>query len=128
MASVTFLQLFSGFCGAISVLAYAWLSHAQHGLVSKQIMSLETALLFAFIHLLAIFIVVLLYLQTRVKQYLLSGYLFAFGIIGFSGVIFLKTFLISGLGIITPIGGMAFAFGWLILGLASNKFKQSTQA
>ena len=49
-----------------------------------------------------------------------AGVCFAVGIVLFSGSLYLLTMSgIAKLGMITPIGGVAFLAGWLCLGLAA---------
>ncbi|MEW6996503.1 DUF423 domain-containing protein [Colwelliaceae bacterium BS250] len=110
------LLVFSGLCAAFAVLLSAWLSHAGKALPIASQNNIETALLFVFIHVLAILAVVILFNQSGRKLLLLSGYLFVFGIVAFSGVLILKAFVAIGvLAKLTPIGGMALVFGWLVL-------------
>lgn len=53
-----------------------------------------------------------------------SGCAFSFGIIIFSGSLYLLAFTkIKWLGAITPIGGVSFMVGWILLGLASFQIK-----
>lgn len=48
-----------------------------------------------------------------------SGWLFLAGIVVFSGSLYLMTFTgVRWLGAITPIGGLAFILGWLLLAVA----------
>ena len=116
------LQAFGGLSASFAVLCSAWLSHAGKSLPANVQNSLELALLFAFIHSLAIFIVVILVNQSQRKTVLLSGYFFAFGILAFSGLLILKAFIVIGeLSKLTPFGGSAFAIGWLLLAFAPNK-------
>lgn len=121
-----YLQLFAGIIAAISVLMSAWLSHATNKLSFTQVDNAKTALLFAFLHCLAIFVCGILqhlnHHQTQQRLLLCAGCLFALGLVSFSGVILLKTFVsIGAWSKLTPIGGMAFTMGWLILGVASMK-------
>lgn len=119
-----YLQLFAGIIAAISVLMSAWLSHAANQLSFIQVDSAKSALLFAFLHCLAIFICGLLHQLNQHSQRLLviAGSLFAFGLFSFSGLILLKIFIsIGALSKLSPLGGMAFTLGWLILGFASMK-------
>ncbi len=112
-----FLQLFSGIVGAVTVLFSAWLSHGGKSLPPEQLHNAYLAVIFAFIHVIAIFIVVILFHQLQRRILLISGALFAFGIVTFSGFIILKTFVSIGvLSKLTPLGGMAFVFAWLLLG------------
>ncbi|KPW70974.1 putative small membrane protein [Pseudomonas amygdali pv. ciccaronei] len=49
-----------------------------------------------------------------------AGFSFAIGILLFSGSLYALTLTgIGKLGIITPFGGLAFLFGWSMLGLAA---------
>lgn len=51
-----------------------------------------------------------------------SGYAFIVGIIIFSGSLYLLTLIDLGrLGMITPLGGVAFIFGWISLAIAVSK-------
>ncbi|TRX57075.1 DUF423 domain-containing protein [Thalassomonas sp. M1454] len=119
---IRILQAFAGIFAAIAVLLSAWLSHAGKELPLVSQNNIETALLFAFIHVLAIFIVVIAYNQSQRAVLVNCGYLFLFGIIAFSGVLILKVFVAVGaLSKLTPIGGMAFVLGWLILAFVQLK-------
>ncbi|MDG1732116.1 MAG: DUF423 domain-containing protein [Thalassotalea sp.] len=119
---IRIIQAFGGIFAAIAVLLSAWLSHAGKELPLASQNNIETSLLFAFIHVLAIFIVVILFNQTKRVALLYSGYLFLFGICAFSGVLILKAFVAVGvLAKLTPIGGMAFVLGWLILAFVQPK-------
>lgn len=121
-----YLQLFAGIIAAISVLTSAWLSHAANKLSFTQVDNAKIALLFAFLHCLAIFICGLLHQinhhQNPRRLLVIAGTLFAFGLVNFSGLILLKTFISIGVwSKLTPLGGMAFTIGWLILGFTSMK-------
>jgi uncharacterized membrane protein YgdD (TMEM256/DUF423 family) len=49
-----------------------------------------------------------------------AGWLFVAGIVIFSGSLFVMAFTgLRWLGAITPIGGVAFIVGWLLLGLTA---------
>ena len=116
------LSTFSGIIAAACVLLSAWLSHAGDKLSLHQVSNLETALLFAFIHSIAIFIAVLLFNQTNQRLCQYAASLFGFGLLSFCGLIILKTFISIGmLSKLTPMGGIAFALGWIVLGVASAK-------
>lgn len=115
--NIKVLQLFSGIVASIAVLSSAWLSHAGNSLPDAIQQNLYIAIIFAFIHVVAIFIVVVLFHQLQRRSLIISGYFFAFGILAFSGLIFCKAFIDIGLlAKLTPLGGMSFVFGWLILG------------
>lgn len=48
-----------------------------------------------------------------------SGGFFLFGIICFSGSLYLMAFTGTNLGYMTPIGGVAFIIGWLVMAIGS---------
>nr|WP_302504362.1 DUF423 domain-containing protein [Geoalkalibacter halelectricus] len=51
--------------------------------------------------------------------YLVAGWLIFLGVLLFSGSLYVMVLTgIRGLGMITPIGGVAFLIGWLLLALA----------
>ncbi|WNC73723.1 DUF423 domain-containing protein [Thalassotalea psychrophila] len=124
---MSILSTFSGIIAAACVLMAAWLSHSGDKLSLQQVSNLETALLFAFIHSIAIFIAVLLFNQTKHKLCQYAACLFGFGLLSFCGLIILKTFLPIGmLSKLTPMGGIAFALGWIVLGFAGSKCRTSS--
>jgi uncharacterized membrane protein YgdD (TMEM256/DUF423 family) len=76
----------------------------------------ETAVRYHMIHALALFVTA--WASTQWSSTLLSwaGYLFLAGIIVFSGSLYLLVLTrISWLGAITPLGGLAYLGGWLLL-------------
>lgn len=115
---IRFIQLFAGLSAAFGVLCSAWLSHAGKTLPVASQNNIETAILFLFIHVIAIFLTVIMYHQRPHKLLLVSGSLFAFGIVTFSGLLIFKAFIDIGmLAKLTPMGGMSFVFAWLGLGI-----------
>ena len=87
---------------------------------------LKTGVLYLFIHTLAILAVVLLGREDKESRLLKSsGLLFLTGVILFSGSLFLlSTQSLSGInlsyfGIVTPVGGLCFIIGWILLLLYS---------
>jgi len=53
-----------------------------------------------------------------------SGCAFSFGILVFSGTLYLLAITkLKWLGAITPIGGLSFLIGWILLGLASYQMR-----
>lgn len=80
----------------------------------------ETAVRYHMIHALALFAVA--WAGTRYAPTLptWAGYLFILGILLFSGSLYLLVFTrASWLGAITPLGGVAFISGWLLLALSA---------
>lgn len=116
--------------GALAVVFGAFGAHSLKKIIdANQIAVWETGVKYHFYHTFA-----LLFLTTfaRYKNNLInfSSYCFVFGIILFSGSLYLlavKDYFnwtsLSFLGPITPIGGMFFILGWLSLLLAALKDK-----
>ena len=82
----------------------------------------QTATLYQMVHGIGIFIAGLLYKHYHNKKIRIAGYLFLFGILFFSGSIYLRVvigfFGIKSLGLfnlVTPLGGLLFMAGWLLI-------------
>ena len=116
--------------GALAVIAGAFGAHALRALLQpKQLEVWHTAVQYQFYHVFA-----LLFLSTfsRFKNKLIVStyYLFTFGIIFFSGSLYLLSCRdllgmpgLIALGPITPIGGLLFIIGWVMLALAAIRNK-----
>lgn len=114
------LSAFAGFTG-VGLGAFA-----AHGLKSRLTPEyhavFQTGTHYQLIHALALFGVALLAMQRPTRLVNAAGGLFALGIALFSGSLYLLTLTgISKLGMITPLGGVAFLAGWLCLGLVAWK-------
>lgn len=112
------LAAFYGFSGV------ALGAFAAHGLKSKltpeYLAIFQTGTHYQLIHTLALLAVALLSLHLPSRLLTTAGWMFALGILLFSGSLYLLTLTgIGKLGIITPFGGLAFLAGWLCLGLAA---------
>lgn len=80
----------------------------------------DTAVQYHLIHALAILLLSSARLRWRVRLTAISGLLFIFGILLFSGSLYiLAIFDIPQLGAVAPVGGAAFLLGWLSLFLAA---------
>lgn len=91
-------------------------------LTASQIATYETAVQYHMVHAFGILLVALLAgsLPSSSRKVLWSARLLWIGIILFSGSLYILS--VSGLkmlGAITPIGGVAFLAGWLMLALAA---------
>ncbi|WP_068545363.1 DUF423 domain-containing protein [Thalassotalea crassostreae] len=123
---VKVLALIAGIMAAASVLLSAWLSHAGRELSLTVVNNLETAILFAFIHSIAVFIALSTEQQKNNGLALISACGFAFGLVAFSLSIMIKSlFAITLLSVFTPLGGIAFAIAWLLLAIAFTKSEVS---
>lgn len=92
-------------------------SHALKGKLPDYYLDVyKTAVLYHFIHALGIFIVAWLNTQIQDPKIHTAGLCFLFGIILFSGSLYLLSVTqIKWLGAITPLGGLAFLTGWFCL-------------
>lgn len=93
-------------------------AHALEGkVVGKYMDNWQTAVQYQMFHAIGIFIVALLLLKMPDSSLLTwSGWLMAFGILFFSGSLYILALTkISILGAITPIGGVAFLVGWVLI-------------
>lgn len=85
----------------------------------------ETGVQYHLIHALAIFGVAWAVEEWPGRLTRAAGWLFAVGIIVFSGSLYLLAITNTGiLGAITPLGGLAFLAGWACLGLAAWRAKK----
>ncbi|WP_018756130.1 DUF423 domain-containing protein [Paenibacillus terrigena] len=112
--------------GSLNLLvAVALGAFGAHGLKSilteSQLNTYETGVHYHMIHALGILVIALLSGHLKMSRQLLwSGRLLFTGIILFSGSLYLLSVTgIKVLGIITPLGGVAFLLGWLLLAVAA---------
>ncbi|MFC4873759.1 DUF423 domain-containing protein [Negadavirga shengliensis] len=113
--------------GALAVAFGAFGAHALANLLEEQGRedTYDTAVKYHFYHSLAVLMTgILIYLFPDSRKLKISAWLFLFGIVVFSGSLYLLCLSgITWLGAITPLGGTAFIIGWLFLFLGI-KFKQ----
>ena len=104
--------------GSLSVALGAFGAHALRDRIEASLLAnYQTGVSYMFYHTLALFIVVLALTRwPGSSQAVWAGWLFVIGIVFFSGSLFLMAFTgMRWLGAITPIGGVAFIAGWLLL-------------
>jgi len=117
MKIVNLLCVFIGISGCFSVLFGAWLAHAGQILLNNELARLSHALEYQFIHTLALLITLVWYMYKPTRLLLISAFCFVFGILCFSGSLYIKTFFdFPSIGNFAPIGGILFALGWLFIG------------
>lgn len=125
MIKVSFFKLFVVFTalsGCFSVLFGAWLSHASQYLIEADITRLNTAHHYQIIHTLALLVIVVRSSVQESKGLTVTALLFIFGILCFSGSLYLKTYTgIAAFGKIAPLGGILLALGWLSLVFLGKK-------
>ncbi len=115
--------------GAITVIVGAMGAHALSGKLTESLMqSYETAVKYQFYHVFALALTGIIYKEYKNGLVKASAWLFLSGILLFSGSIYLLVYLkstseigLGGLGAITPIGGVMFILGWLVLMLGIIK-------
>lgn len=119
----------------IGVMIGAMGAHALRPYLTPEMqVSFETAVKYQFYHSFALAFAGFLYLVFPGVWVRRATWAFIIGIILFSGSIYLLVYLkttaslgLSGLGILTPIGGIFFILGWifLLLGIHSKKKKSA---
>jgi uncharacterized membrane protein YgdD (TMEM256/DUF423 family) len=124
MNNKTFIPI-AAILGAIAVGLGAFAAHGLKPLLEATGKSavFDTAVRYHFYHTFAILFVAL-YSKIKKENQLLNwvNWSFLFGIIVFSGSLYLLSFTgISWLGAITPIGGVFFILGWILLFFSSKK-------
>ena len=118
LRSFLLLAAFFGFTG---VALGAFAAHGRKGRLSSGYLAIfHTGVTYQLVHALALLGVAVLATQLPGRLIGWAGGLFAVGIVLFSGSLYLLTLSgVGKLGMITPIGGLAFLGGWLCLGLTA---------
>ncbi|NWB86212.1 MULTISPECIES: DUF423 domain-containing protein [Pseudomonas] len=113
--------LLAAFFGFTGVALGAFAAHGLKDRLSSEYLAIfHTGVTYQLVHALALFGVALLATHIPGRLVTWAGLSFAFGIILFSGSLYLLTLTgVSKLGIITPFGGLGFLIGWFCLGLAA---------
>ncbi len=124
----TFLKT-AAVLGALSVILGAFGAHALKQLITdKNLQTFETGVRYQFYHVIALFITGILYKDFTNNYLEWAGRLFCLGILLFSGSLYLLSFIeltnmlgLKWVGAITPLGGVCFITGWLLLALGISK-------
>jgi uncharacterized membrane protein YgdD (TMEM256/DUF423 family) len=115
--------------GALSVMFGAFAAHGLKTIIdAEQLTIFETGVRYQFYHVFALLAVGILYKDFLNNFLRWSGYMFCLGILFFSGSLYCLS-LFNGeispafkwLFLITPLGGLCFITGWLLLALAIIK-------
>jgi uncharacterized membrane protein YgdD (TMEM256/DUF423 family) len=111
--------LLAAFFGFTGVGLGAFAAHALKSRLSPEYLAVfQTAVHYQMLHALALLALALLVRQLPGRLLLAAGSLFTLGVVLFSGSLYALTLSgISALGMITPMGGLAFLAGWLCLGV-----------
>ncbi len=104
----------AGLFGFLSVAFGAFGAHALSKTLSPEMMTtFETGVKYQMYHSLALLALALIQQQTQIDLLAYSGWAFILGILIFSGSLYILSITgMKWLGVITPIGGIWFLFGW----------------
>lgn len=116
-----FFLLLAAFAGFTGVALGAFAAHGLKAHLSPEYLAVfQTGVHYQMVHALALFGVALLGMRLSGRLLTAAGSLFALGILLFSGSLYALTLSgVGALGMITPLGGLAFLGGWLCLGLTA---------
>ena len=106
---------------ALSVACGAFAAHAlKHSISSDQLAVFETAARYQMYHALALIAVGLMAVKIDTLALRVAGYAFSVGSVLFSGSLYALALTdIKILGMITPLGGVAFIVGWIAFAIAA---------
>ncbi len=122
--------IMASLCGLAGVVFGAFGAHKLKDIVGVDELQIwNKGVLYQFIHVFAIFVVALLAKIKFEKILNLSFYFFSFGILLFSGSLYVLTFheklpALKNVGPITPIGGTLFIAGWIGVFIYALKIKK----
>lgn len=124
----SFLKM-AALLGGITVILGAFGAHALKQFISdKSLATFETGVRYQFYHVIALFITAILYKEFTNNYLQWAGRLFCFGILLFSGSLYMLAFIeladkpgLQWLGAITPLGGVCFIAGWILLTVGISK-------
>jgi uncharacterized membrane protein YgdD (TMEM256/DUF423 family) len=107
--------------GFIAVGAGAFGAHGLKAIVTPDLLAVfETAVRYQMVHALALFAVAWAIDRWPGRAAVAGGWCFVAGTVIFSGSLYALTLTgVRGLGAITPVGGLLFLAGWLLLALAA---------
>src|SRR5699024_5621596 len=115
--------------GALAVVLGAFGAHGLHKIATPEMIeTYQTGVRYQFYHVFALLAVGILYHNFQDKLMSLSGLFFIVGILLFSGSLYLITFMQAsgntiptGLGFITPLGGLFLIATWLLMLVSLSK-------
>ncbi len=112
------------FFGALAVTLGAFGAHGLRDVVSENALRIfHTGVEYQFYHSLALLMTGLMVSKKPSSLATAAGNLFTLGIVLFSGSLYCLALMpsIPLIGVVTPIGGLCFIGGWLLLGYAAWK-------
>lgn len=119
-----FFMLFGAINGFLAVALGAFGAHGLEGKVSEKSLEVwEKAVTYQMFHAIALFVVAFIATKIETLSITWAGIFFAIGIVLFSGSLYLyATTGVKQLAMITPLGGVFFLIGWVILGYVIVRF------
>jgi len=125
---VKFWFISAAISGFLSVVLGAFGAHSLKNILDEYGRSIyEKAVLYQMFHTMALFAVGVIQRFNQETSFSIAGWGFFVGIILFSGSLYLlATTNIKWLGAITPMGGIAFLFGWFWLVVSIFKTRLSS--
>ena len=110
------------FFGLTGVAAGAFGAHALRARLPADLLAVfETGARYQMVHALALLAVALIAARAPSGAASAAGWLFAAGIVVFSGSLYALALTgVRGLGAVTPLGGLCFLAGWAALALAGR--------
>lgn len=121
----------AGIFGVIAVIGGAFGAHALKAILTpEQLTSFQTGVRYQMIHAVVLLFLFLLINKFEIKQFKIAVHLIFWGVILFSGSIYLLTLknligleALKFVGPITPIGGLLIILGWVFIVLGGIKLK-----
>lgn len=114
----------AGILGALSVGIGAFGAHGLKKILEEnnRLANFETAVKYQFYHVFAIIAVALLMDKYSEKMMTYAAYSFISGIFIFSGSLYILSLTnVTKWGAVTPIGGLLFIIGWILMIIGLNK-------
>ena len=109
--------------GFLAVALGAFGAHGLEGRISEKSIAIwEKAVHYQMFHTTALLVTGLLMLKYQATSLTAAGWAFFIGIVIFSGSLYIyATTSIKAFAIVTPLGGVSFLIGWVLLGIATMK-------
>ncbi|MEY4966683.1 MAG: hypothetical protein RL274_2266 [Pseudomonadota bacterium] len=113
--------------GGLAVILGAFAAHGLRSVLSdKMLAAFETGAQYQMYHALAIGLAAFAVRGRAARLANAAAALFLIGTLLFSGSLYLMAFTgLTALGMVTPIGGLAFLAGWTLLALAALKLEKT---
>lgn len=118
--------------GCIGIILGAFGAHALKAILTpEQLVSFNTGVRYQIIHAVVLLFLFLIVEKFELKQFKLAANFIFFGVILFSGSIYILTLknilgieILKFAGPITPIGGLLIILGWLFILTGASKLKK----